>query len=189
MRNYLFIFLIFSIFLPFKIFSANQADLEKLFNLNKSPKTMDLSHADLRQYPLNTDINLQKANLSHSNLSGMDLSKINLGGANLAYANLSRAKLNQTNLADANLQHADLSNSEIQKSDLSRANLSYADLTHANLQNSIFTKTILTCAKLDSADLTAARFTETNISGISLINTITNDILDYDTVIDNNTPC
>lgn len=153
-------------------FAANQRDLDKLVALQNSTQTLrlDLSNTDLRKYPfLPGKIDLQQANLSHSVLAGVDLSKMNLSGADLSYADLSNAKLNQVNLAGANLDHANLNGAQIQQSDLSRANLTCANLNQANLTKSIVTNTI--------------------ISGATFVNTATNDIIGYDSVIDANIKC
>lgn len=174
------------------VLCANQNDIQKLIAANKTQTTMhmDLSNADLRQYPfIPGKIDLQGANISHSNLSGVDLSKMNLGGANFSYTDLSNAKLNQVNLAGANLDHANLSGAQIQQSDLSNANLSFANLSSANLQSAILTKANLSCATLDRADLSKSTFTQTNVSGASFVNTLTNEIVDYRSVIDSNTAC
>ena len=172
-------------------FAANEKDLQKLMSLqNTQALHMDLSHVDLRKYPfIPGKIDLQQANLSHSNLSGVDLSKMNLGGADLSYTDLSNAKLNQVNLADANLDHAILTGAIIQQSDLSRANLSFANLASANLQQSIFSQANLTCANLNQADLTKSTFSNATIAGATFVNTITTDIVGYDTVIDKNLAC
>jgi uncharacterized protein YjbI with pentapeptide repeats len=152
--------------------AANQRDLEKLMALQKTTQTiqLDLSNADLRKYPfIPGKIDLQQANISHSNLAGVDLSKMNLSGADLSYTDLSNTKLNQVSLVGANLDHANLTGAEIIQSDLSRANLHCANLNQANLSKSIFN--------------------EANISGASLINTTTTDAVGYTSVSDVDTNC
>lgn len=171
--------------------AASQSDMEKLLELNKaqSASHLDLSNADLRQYVFATGkLDLQGANLSHSNLSGVDLSKMNLGGANLSYADLSGARLIQVNLADANLEHANLSGAQLQQSDLSRANLSFANMAGAQMQQAIFARANLTCANLNLADLSKSNFAVTNISGASFVNTNTTDIVSSE-VVDNHVSC
>ncbi len=174
-------------------YSANQDDLAKLLAFKDKQQTahhLDLSNADLRSFPFDSNkVDLQQANLSHSNLAGVDLSKMNLGGADLSYANLSNAKLNEVNLTDANLSHANLNGTELQQSDLSRTNLSYANLTSANLQQAILTKANLTCANLNQADLSKSNFAEATISGVTLINTMTADIVGYDSVTERSVNC
>jgi uncharacterized protein YjbI with pentapeptide repeats len=176
---------------PLIAIAANQQDLEKLLQLKKDqPLRLDLSNTDLRNYSFTPDkIDLQQANMSHSNLSGVDLSKMNLGGADLSYADLSNAKLSQSNLADANLDHANLTGAELQQSDLSRANLGFAMLTGANLQQTLFANANLTCANLNQANLSKANFTQANISGATFINTVTADIVGYDSVADRKANC
>jgi uncharacterized protein YjbI with pentapeptide repeats len=173
-------------------FAANQTDLQKLIELQKTQTTsrLDLSNADLRDYPfLPGKIDLQQANLSHSNLANVNLSKMNLGGSNLSYADLSHANLSQTNLAGANLDHANLAGAQLQQSDLSGANLNYAVLSQANLTSAILAKTNLMCANLNQADLNKATLTGANIAGASFVNTATADIVDYNTVVDQQVSC
>lgn len=185
------LYLAIATFMPVLLCAANQSDLEKL--VQAKPVTamhLDLSNTDLRSYTfINSKIDLQQANLSHSNLSGMDLSRINLGGADLSYADLSNAKLNQVNLATANLNHANLSGAELQQTNFARADLSFANLTSAKLQQAIFSKADLTCANLSLADVSKANFADATISGASFTNTITTDVLGYDSVVDRKVSC
>lgn len=173
------------------LFSANQNDLNKLLALkNTQTIHLDLSNADLRDYPfVPGKIDLQQANLSHSNLAGVDLSKMNLAGANLSYANLQNVKFKQANLTDTNLEHADLQGAQLTESDLSRSSLSYANLTSANLQHAILVKTNLNCTNLNQADLSGSNFSEANISGATFTNTITANVIGYDSVIEKAVNC
>jgi len=177
------------------VFAANPDDLNKLRELQQevqdAPRThMDLSNTDLRNYPfIPGKIDLQGANLSHCNLSGVDLSKMNLGGANLSYSDLSNARLNQVNLAEANLSHANLSNTQIMQSDLSNTDLSFANLSGAILQQAILLKANLTCSNLDHADLSKANFSQADISGASFVNTLTNEVIGYESVVQTSISC
>lgn len=184
-----FIFLILAC--PAIAIAANQQDLEKLKKIDEPQiLQMDLSNTDLRAYLFAPGkIDLQKANLSHSNLSGVELSKMNLGGADLSYADLSNARLNQVNLADANLDHANLSGAQMQQTDLSRANLNFANLSQTNLQQAILTKANLNCANLNQADLSKADFAEANISGATFVNTLTSNMIGYETIIETRVKC
>ena len=97
------------------------------------------SRADLSR----TD--LSGVNLSRANLYGADLSRANLYGANLSGANLSRTDLSGANLygADlsrANLSRADLSGADLSGADLSGANLSRADLSRAKIAIELLNK-------------------------------------------------
>ena len=74
---------------------------------------------------LNEEKGGERADLSHVNLSGA-----NLSGADLCRANLSNADLSYADLCNAHLSYANLS-----YADLSGANLSYANLSNANLSN------------------------------------------------------
>jgi uncharacterized protein YjbI with pentapeptide repeats len=177
---------------PTFAYCANQTDLEKLMAMKKAHVNLhlDLSKTDLRAYPfIPGKIDLQGANLSHSNLSGVDLSKMNLGGADLSYTDLSNAKLNQVNFADANLDHANLAGAEMQQSDFSRANLNFANLADAKAFASIFTKANLHCANLNEANVSKSNFSEADISGATFVNTMTADVVGYETVIENKVVC
>lgn len=100
-------------------------------------KNADLSYTDLRGINFNNidlsgadlrGTDLRHVNLSYTDLSNTNLSGANLVGVNLVGANLSRANLSHTNLSEANLKSADLSHT-----DLSGANLKDAELSGAIL--------------------------------------------------------
>jgi uncharacterized protein YjbI with pentapeptide repeats len=87
-----------------------------------------------------TIISLASADLSHTNLSGMNfyrsnLSNSNLSGANLSNTNLSGANLSSINLDGANLSGANLGNANLNNSNLEGVNFSYANLNSVNLSN------------------------------------------------------
>lgn len=170
MRRFILVLLFLAF--PFLAEAANQRDLDKLMELQKTTQVLrlDLSNTDLRKYPfIPGKIDLQQANVSHSNLAGVDLSKMNLAGIDLSYTDLTGAKLNQVNLIGANLNHANLTGAQIQQSDLSR--------------------TTLICANLNHADLSKSTFTQANISGATFVNTKTADIIGYESVSDNPVKC
>ena len=72
----------------------------------------------------------KRANLSHA-----DLSCVNLSGADLRLADLRCADLNKTNLSYADLRYANLRLANLNNADLSGANLRCANLSHADLNN------------------------------------------------------
>ena len=87
--------------------------------------------------------NLNRAELSHSNLSSADLSwtifcSANLSDANLSGANLYPVDLSWANLSDANLSYANLKGADLSWTNLSYANLKGADLTEVYLSKAIF---------------------------------------------------
>ena len=152
--------------------AANQNDLAKLPKIASEHNAigLDLSNADLRNYQfVGSKINLQRANMSHADLTRVNLENVDLSNANLSYAKLENANLRGANLANANLAHA---------------NLSHANLNQANLTNTFFV-----CANLNDADLTKADFMRADISSATFINTITTDILHYNSVIDEKVNC
>lgn len=173
-------------------YAASEADLAKLMALKNTPQAvhLDFSNTDLRRYPFVAGkIDLQAANFSHSNLSGVDLSRMNLGGADFREADLSNAKLNQANLMNANFEHANLTGAEIQQSDLSGANFNHAILSNAKLQQSIFVGANLVCARLDGANLSRANFSRVDISGASFVNTMTVEMVGYGEVVERRVDC
>ena len=92
------------------------------------PICLDLEDADLRH----TDLNY--ANLSHANLNHTDLNYANLNGADLRHTTLNGADLRHTDLSNAKLNHANLSHA-----DLNYADLNYADLRHTTLNGAKLT--------------------------------------------------
>jgi uncharacterized protein YjbI with pentapeptide repeats len=106
----------------------------------------DLSQADIR------GSQLQKINLSNTNLKEAKLQYSNLTGATLEKADLNKAKLLETNLQSTNLKDANLSGAGLLES-----NLQFSDLENANLEGAqfnegtIFNQTNLKGAKLNNA--------------------------------------
>jgi hypothetical protein len=92
-----------------------------------------------------------KADLSHANLIGADLScadlsHANLIGADLCCADLSGADLSCADLRDADLRDASLSGADLCCADLRGANLNGADLNGADLRDASLRGAILTDA-------------------------------------------
>ena len=103
---------------------------------------------------------LNFANLSDSNLAGIDFSSTNLKGADLSFANL----------ADANLTKAHLVSTSLIRADLVGTNLTEVDLSRVDLEGSNLRKSILTRANLNGADLNNKNLSEANLSGLKLRN-------------------
>lgn len=129
--------------------------------------------------------NLQKANLSNTQLEGVSLKnanlkytkllntnfkRSNLSGANLGYANLESAIFENTNLQKANLRGARLKSAVLKGANLSNANLKYAKLNNADLRGADLRGAQLSRTKLDGADLRGANLRYTNLQGINLSN-------------------
>ena len=116
----------------------------------------DLSHRDLSGLDL-ADLDFKGADLSHSNLFGADLTASDLEGANLSHAMLDRSILIRTRFTNADLANASIRRPSV-ASDLNfdarnlpifrRANLSGAQLT----------------ARLDGADFTEADLSNASFS-------------------------
>lgn len=100
-------------------------------------KNADLSCTDLRGINFNnidlSGADLRGTDLRHVNLSYTDLSNTNLSGANLVGVNLSRANLSRANLSHTNLSEANLKGAYLSHTDLSGANLKDAELSGAIL--------------------------------------------------------
>ena len=127
------------------------------------------------------------ANLSGTNLTGLDLSSFNLSNlnlsgatltgaticntstnqcANLGGANLSNLNLAGFNLVGANLVGANLSGSNLTGLDLSTFNLSNVNLTGATLTGVTICNTSTgRCANLSGANLTGVDFSNMNLAG------------------------
>jgi uncharacterized protein YjbI with pentapeptide repeats len=115
----------------------------------------DLSRTDLR------GVNLENRNLKKADLSFSNLERASLINANLVKANLSRAKLIAADLHEAKLQEASLSSSNLERARLSWANLKKADLTYAKLKEANLIKANLKGARLAHAD-----FENTNVRSV-----------------------
>jgi uncharacterized protein YjbI with pentapeptide repeats len=80
-----------------------------------------------------TGLNLHDADLSNAEMTEVDLSGSDLQRANLRRATLAGANLQGANLAKADLREADLSDADLRNADLRSADLTGADLWRANL--------------------------------------------------------
>ncbi len=112
-----------------------------------------------RAYLYNTDLtgaNLARANLRKADLSIAYLSRADLRGGDLSGADLSDAHLSGANLTGADLSEADLGDSDLQGADLTGANLKGANLIGADLTGANLLQADLTGAKLKGALLKGA---------------------------------
>jgi uncharacterized protein YjbI with pentapeptide repeats len=82
--------------------------------------------------------NLCKADLSHANLDGVNLSWALLSDANFSSANLDHANLSWALLWDADLSHVSLTNADLSHANLLGVNFSRASFFGANLSNALF---------------------------------------------------
>lgn len=138
---------------------------------------------------------MEKANLSNSDLSGAVLIQVNLRSANLgcnppqskdlrqcsdlSFANLSRANLSHTNLSNINFSNADLRYTNLDNANLSNANLGAADLEKAKLFYVNLSQAYLSCdisiwgdssycTNFKHADIYEANFSGADLSGAFL---------------------
>lgn len=121
---------------------------------------------------------LYGADLSKTDLRGVDLREANLQGANLSKADLRGANLRGTYLSNANLSHAKLEGADLTGSvlcsanfssaDLRFANFSVADLRGANLRDAYVYNTNFCCAILHDADLNNANVSDAILQDASL---------------------
>lgn len=130
--------------------------------------TLNLSHIDVSNLDLR-DINLTNANLSHAVMHGCDLSRAVLRQANLNCANLNgailiRARFDHASMNDARLLGADLSSAILFKATLVRAILKFANLNNAKLRGGAD----LSGAYLDYANLQDASLHRAKMMKVSL---------------------
>ncbi|MFM7573042.1 MAG: pentapeptide repeat-containing protein [Snowella sp.] len=114
------------------------------------------------------NLNLEKADLSGTNLKFVNLERANLKSVNFQGANLQRANLERADLSGAKLERADLSGADLYGADLHHANLERADLYGANLLGADLFEAYLSGANLSSANLSNANFPGVNLSGANL---------------------
>ncbi len=86
-----------------------------------------------------TGADLRGANLQHADLTQATLDTADLSGANLTDATMGQVEARQTKFIGANLSGADLSQADLTLADLSKANLSGTDFTQATLDHTTFT--------------------------------------------------
>ncbi|MEM7579166.1 MAG: pentapeptide repeat-containing protein [Mastigocoleus sp.] len=159
---------------------VNRKTFQSFVNYNLSNKIAKLQTSKECNY-----CNLQKANLTNSQLKGASLKNVNLKfsnlvnanlensnltNANLKYSNLENIKFNNANLQNANLNRAKLRNAVLQNVNLSNANLMYAKLYNADLRNADLRGAKLRRIKLSGADLRGANLKYTNLDGVDLSN-------------------
>jgi uncharacterized protein YjbI with pentapeptide repeats len=123
-----------------------------------SRRSFDLSHAQM------SNVDLQAARLDEANLMDADLRGADLRGAHLRGARLDGAKLD-----GAKLQGADLREAQLRGARLTQGQLDRADLTSADLSRAILTKASLVRSNLAYADLSHADLDDhANVAGASL---------------------
>ena len=118
----------------------------------------DLSYTDL------SGLNLANANLRGANMESVDLVFASLEGANLLDANLLGAKLMVANLKGANLLDANLLVAKLTGAKLIGANLEHANLRSAKLVGARLEGANLLDANLKHADLMVANLEGANLT-------------------------
>jgi uncharacterized protein YjbI with pentapeptide repeats len=130
---------------------------------------------------------IPKSDLSGTNFRGAELSDANLSGADLSdaaltYADLANADLRGANLSDATSANVpelgsgtDLTGAYLASANLSDANLSGADFTHAGLENAVLARANLTHAVLVGAYLVHANLSNADLADAKLSNATLND--------------
>ena len=98
----------------------------------------DLSGLSLIQVDL-TGAVLRNANLTHADLTQATLNGADLSGANLTDATMIQVTAKQAKMVGANLSGVNLGQADLTGADLSKANLSGTDFTQATLDQTTFT--------------------------------------------------
>ncbi|MBF0248097.1 MAG: pentapeptide repeat-containing protein [Alphaproteobacteria bacterium] len=123
----------------------------------------DLTNTDLAGMNLRGTI-LSQANLKKSNLSGANLKGASLAGANLQECNLAGADLEGANLAGAYLLKANLTGCNLRNVNLARAGL----VGKANFSGADFTNANLAGARAAGANMSGANFSHATLVGTDL---------------------
>jgi uncharacterized protein YjbI with pentapeptide repeats len=123
---------------------SSEGDTDPVIEINEA----NLAHTDLSRS------NFRNADLGGAELVGANLGAADLAGADLGYADLTNANLAMANLRDAYLKDTDLDGSNLFNASLERANLNYANLSNANLK----------AAHCEGANLESANMEGANIS-------------------------
>ncbi len=112
----------------------------------------ELTDSDLHGVNL-AGVNLSSANLSGANLTDVDLSGANLAGADFRRGDLSNAVVNEANLGVARLRHGTLRFTQLEGANLRGADLAGADLRGAVLARADVEGALLLGANLRETDL------------------------------------
>jgi uncharacterized protein YjbI with pentapeptide repeats len=97
-------------------------------------------------------LNLDKMNLSNSNLSHLDLRKYNFRQTNLENTKIGWSQLQNVNFSQANLKKASFPYSQLNNANLNEANLKGANLSTTQLHKARFQGADLRGTNLNSAD-------------------------------------
>lgn len=134
----------------------------------------DLSYTDLTGVNLENAFlygaNLIDTNLQGANLENKDLRSVDFTGANLANANIAGANLRFAIMEGANLRYAIMDGADMSMSDLQGAIFTAADLRGANLTCSYMYCANLRSANLEGANLTNADLKDSNLNHADLYN-------------------
>ena len=106
--------------------------------------------------------------LHWANLSLTDLSGVNFSNSDLSHADLSSSTLTNSYLHSTNISNADLSNTTMTYSYLFGAQLNDSDLSYSDLSYAYLVFADLSYADLSYADLSNATLTESNLQGADL---------------------
>ncbi len=139
----------------------------------------DLTHKNLSGINLNSvnfsSANLRNTDLNHSNLMGAFLTSANLMGADLSSASLYGALLIFANLRDADLRYTNLRHADLSHADLRHADLIGADLDSANLVDANFISTILIGTNFSCSTVGGTIFGELDLRDVQGLETVEHD--------------
>lgn len=115
---------------------------------------------------------LRNTRLYYSNLSNANLAGVNARGASFHHSNLSNTNLFEANLYDALMNSVDLSNSFMYNVNLHGADLHGANLSNADLSHANLYSTRLSKANLSNADLSFANLSCSGISSNTILHNV-----------------
>ena len=107
---------------------------------------------------------VERLDLSATNLAGINLADGQLGGVKLFACNLERA-----DLQGAHLEGADLRSAHMNRANLSRAHLDGANLNGADLEEALLINSTMEGTSLHDANLKRAWLNNVNLKGLKLI--------------------
>src|SRR6266516_1862076 len=102
-------------------------------------------------------IDLEDADLSHTNLSSANLKSAYLGRVNLSYSSLIRVDFNEADLTNASLQYANLLGAELANSNLNHAALTRASLFGTDLMGANLSEAHLHYANIGQVAIIASK--------------------------------
>jgi uncharacterized protein YjbI with pentapeptide repeats len=130
---------------------------------------MDLTHLDL------SNLNMVECSFRGANLAGVNMTYADLRTADMAEADLTGANISGSSFAGANLVRANFANANAMQADFSTCNMNAARGAGASFHYCNLSNTIMRDSHFETADFSHSLFKESNLRGGVFTDAIFND--------------